>query len=151
MAKDLVYSGERGPEGLAGGNGLVVRRLIADDALVRKPDAGSGTVCFPRLHPLAAAPAVRAEQADFLESIGYTSYMQDLNASDYGVAQNRDRTFILSTLGEYNYKFPVEVDLNTCIEDYFEELTDEMALKLIVKSEKAKELLVNLDEEGKLE
>lgn len=88
---------------------------------------------------------------DFLEEIGYTSYMQDLNASDYGVAQNRDRTFILSTLGEYNYKFPVEVDLNTCIEDYFEELTDEMALKLIVKSEKAKELLVNLDEEGKLE
>ena len=88
---------------------------------------------------------------DFLESIGYTSYMQDLNASDYGVPQNRDRTFILSTLGEYNYKFPVEIDLETCIEDYFEDLTDEMALKLIVKSEKAKELVVNLDEEGKLE
>lgn len=88
---------------------------------------------------------------DFLESIGYTSYMQDLNASDYGVPQNRDRTFILSTLGEYNYKFPVEIDLETCIEDYFEDLTDEMALKLIVKSEKAKELLVSLDEEGKLE
>lgn len=88
---------------------------------------------------------------DFLERIGYTSYMQDLNASDYGVPQNRDRTFILSTLGEYNYKFPVEIDLETCIEDYFEELTDEMALKLIVKSKKAKELLVSLDEEGKLE
>ena len=46
---------------------------------------------------------------------------------------------------------PVEVELETCIEDYFEDLTDEMALKLIVKSEKAKELLVSLDEEGKLE
>lgn len=88
---------------------------------------------------------------DFLWSIGYTSYMQDLNASDYGVPQNRDRTFILSTLGEYNYKFPMEVELETCIEDYFEDLTDEMALKLIVKSEKAKDLLVSLDEEGKLE
>ena len=88
---------------------------------------------------------------DFLHDIGYTQYMQDLNASDYGVAQNRDRTFILSTLGEYNYKFPVEIELDTCIEDYFEDLTDEQALKLIVKSEKAKELLVSLDEEGKLE
>ena len=87
----------------------------------------------------------------FLEDIGYTSYMQDLNASDYGVPQNRDRTFIVSTLGEYNYKFPVEIDLKTCIEDYFEDLTEVQALRLIVKSEKAKELLVSLDEEGKLE
>lgn len=88
---------------------------------------------------------------DFLHEMGYTSYMQDLNASDYGVPQNRDRTFIVSVLGDYNYKFPVEVELKTCIEDYFEDLTDEQALRLIVKSEKAKELLVSLDEEGKLE
>ena len=115
--------------------------------------------CLPDILLMENVVAIHSEEnkphlrkwTDFLEEIGYTSYMQDLNASDYGVAQNRDRTFILSTLGEYNYKFPVEVDLNTCIEDYFEELTDEMALKLIVKSEKAKELLVNLDEEGKLE
>ena len=87
----------------------------------------------------------------FLEDMGYSSYAADLNGSDYGIAQNRDRTFVMSILGDYAYQFPEPIELKTCIEDYFEELTDEMALKLIVKSEKAKELLVNLDEEGKLE
>lgn len=87
----------------------------------------------------------------FLEEIGYTSYMADLNGSDFGIPQNRDRTFVLSTLGNYAYRFPHHIELETCIEDFFEDLTDEQALKLIVKSEKAKELLVSLDEEGKLE
>ena len=88
---------------------------------------------------------------DFLESIGYSTYVQDLNASDYGIAQNRDRTFAISVLGEFNYKFPETMELTSCIDDYLEELTDEMALKYIVKSEKAMELLVRLDEEGKLD
>lgn len=118
-----------------------------------------GLHCLPDILLMENVVAIHSEEnkphlrkwTDFLEEIGYTSYMQDLNASDYGVAQNRDRTFILSTLGEYNYKFPVEIDLETCIEDYFEDLTDEMALKLIVKSEKAKDLLVELDKKGKLE
>jgi DNA (cytosine-5)-methyltransferase 1 len=88
---------------------------------------------------------------NYLESIGYTTYVSDLNASDYGVAQNRDRTFAVSILGEYNYKFPGAIDLDKCIEDYFEDLSDEDALRLIVKSEKAMNLLVELDEDGKLD
>ena len=87
----------------------------------------------------------------YLESIGYSTYVSDLNASDYGVAQNRDRTFAVSILGEYNYKFPNPIDLNYCIEDYFEDLSDEDALRLIVKSEKALNLLVELDDENKLD
>lgn len=87
---------------------------------------------------------------DFLMDMGYTSYVQDLNASDYGVAQNRDRTFVVSILGQYNYKFPNPIPLDKCIEDYFEDLSDEQALQLIVKSEKARDLLVELDEKGKL-
>lgn len=42
---------------------------------------------------------------DFLTSIGYVSYWQDLNAKNYGVAQNRERCFMFSFLGEYNYHF----------------------------------------------
>ena len=42
---------------------------------------------------------------DFLESIGYSSYNQILNASDYGIPQNRDRMFCVSLLGDYNYNF----------------------------------------------
>lgn len=87
----------------------------------------------------------------FLEDMGYTTYVSSLNASDFGVAQNRQRVFALSVLGEYNYKFPNPIDLNYCIEDYFEDLSDEDALRLIVKSEKALNLLVELDDENKLD
>ena len=34
-----------------------------------------------------------------------------LNAKDYGVAQNRERVFIVSILGEYNYTFPKPIPL----------------------------------------
>lgn len=88
---------------------------------------------------------------EFLESIGYTSFMADLNASDFGIPQNRDRCFVVSTLGEYAYQFPDPIELTKCMEDYFEDLTEEQAMKLVVKSKKAMDLLVSLDEEGKLE
>ena len=92
-----------------------------------------------------------AKWLNFLEDIGYSTFVQDLNASDYGVAQNRDRTFALSILGNGRYTFPTTIDLDKCIEDYFEDLSDEDALRLIVKSDKAKELLIELDEKGTLE
>lgn len=88
---------------------------------------------------------------NFLEDIGYSSYSEDLNAADFGVAQHRDRTFVVSILGEYNYKFPYGIELTTCIEDYFEDLTEEQALQYIVKSKKAYDLLVELDEKEQLD
>ena len=88
---------------------------------------------------------------NFLEGLGYVTYVQDLNAWDYGVAQSRDRTFALSLYDGFNYKFPNPIELRYCIEDYYENLTEEQALQLVVKSEKAKALLVRLDDEGKLE
>ena len=88
---------------------------------------------------------------DFLHELGYSSYNQNLNASDYGVAQNRERQFLVSLLGNFNYKFPNSMELTKCLNDYFEELTEEQALQLVVKSPKAHDLLVKLDEENKLE
>lgn len=87
---------------------------------------------------------------DFLNDLGYSSYNEILNAVDFGVAQNRERMFCVSILGNYNYKFPNSMELTKCMEDYFEELTEEQALQLVVKSEKARELLVSLDEKGEL-
>ena len=87
---------------------------------------------------------------DFLNSLGYSTYMEDLNAADFGVAQHRERTFALSILGDYNYKFPTTMELNKCMEDYFEELTEEQALRYVVKSKKALDLLVELDEKNEL-
>jgi DNA (cytosine-5)-methyltransferase 1 len=105
----------------------------------------------PAIHNGQNMPDFR-KWLDFLESLGYSSYMQDLNAWDFNLAQSRERTFVVSLLGDYNYKFPEIIDdLDFCIEDYFEDLTEEQALQLVVKSEKALDLLVKLDDEGKLE
>ena len=56
----------------------------------------------------------------------------------------------MSILGDYGYTFPETMELTKCIEDYFEELTEEQALQYVVKSEKAYDLLVELDEKGQL-
>lgn len=88
---------------------------------------------------------------DFLDSMGYSTYVEDLNSCDFGVAQHRERTFALSILGDYNYKFPQPIDLRYCIENYFEDMDYDTALQQIVKSEKAQDLLKKLDKEGKLE
>lgn len=105
----------------------------------------------PAIHNGQNMPDFR-KWLDFLNELGYSSYMQDLNAWDFDLAQNRERTFVVSLLGEYNYKFPETIsDLDFCMEDYFEDLTEEQALQLVVKSEKALDLLVKLDEKGQLE
>ncbi len=88
---------------------------------------------------------------DVLTDLGYSSYSQDLNGVDYGVAQSRERTFLVSILGDYSFTFPTGMELTKCIEDYFEDLTEEQALKYVVKSQKALDLLVRLDEENRLD
>lgn len=88
---------------------------------------------------------------DFLRSLGYESFVFDLNAADFVIPQHRERTFVLSTLGEYNYKQPNPIETDKCIEDYFEELTDEELLQYVVKSPEALKLLMRLDENGELD
>lgn len=61
----------------------------------------------------------------FLESKGYTNYWQDLNAKDYGVAQNRNRCFMISILGDYFYEFPKKETLTKVMRDYLEPEVDE--------------------------
>ena len=82
---------------------------------------------------------------EFLESKGYCNYWQDLNAKDYGVAQNRDRCFMVSILGEYNYKFPQPIELTKVMKDYLEDEVDE---KYYVTSQKALDLIERLKSEG---
>ena len=60
-----------------------------------------------------------------LELMGYTNYTETMNAKDYGVAQNRDRVFMVSILGEYYYEFPKPFPLEKRLKDYLEESVDE--------------------------
>lgn len=82
---------------------------------------------------------------DFLSSKGYSNYWQDLNAKNYGVAQNRDRTFMVSLLGDWNYKFPQPIPLEKKMKDYLE---DEVEEKYYINTEKARKLIDTLNENG---
>lgn len=84
---------------------------------------------------------------EFLESLGYSNYWQDMNAKDYGVAQSRKRCFVVSLLGDYSYEFPKPYELEKRMIDYLEQEVEE---KYYVKSEKARELIDKLVIGGKI-
>lgn len=85
---------------------------------------------------------------DFLKSKGYSNFWQDLNAKDYGVAQNRKRCFMVSLLGNGTYEFPKPVQLTKRMKDYLENEVDE---KYYLKSEKAYRLIADLESRGILD
>ena len=77
-----------------------------------------------------------------LENLGYMNFYQDLNAKNYGVAQNRNRTFMVSIRAEnIIYRFPKPFPLEKTMKDYLEDKVDE---KYYVNSEKAQILIDQL-------
>ena len=61
----------------------------------------------------------------FLESKGYSNYWKDLNSKNFGIPQNRNRTFMISVLGNYTYEFPKEIPLKLRLKDMLEKEVDE--------------------------
>lgn len=85
-----------------------------------------------------------------LKEMGYWNTWQDLNAKDYGVAQNRNRCFCVSILGgkEGDYNFPATVPLTKCMGDYLDEEVDE---KYYVNNERAQALIDKMIASGQLD
>ena len=65
------------------------------------------------------------EWQDFLQRKGYKNYWQDLKAINFGIPQNRNRTFMVSLLGDYHYSFPKEIKLQCLGKDFIESEVDE--------------------------
>ena len=61
----------------------------------------------------------------FLNNLGYYSNWEVLNAKDYGVPQNRERIFVVSSLENMHYKFPKPVELESKMKDLLEEKVDD--------------------------
>lgn len=83
----------------------------------------------------------------FLDSKGYSNYWQDLNANDYGVAQSRNRCFMVSILGDYEYKFPDAIELRYSMQDYLESDVDN---KFYIDTANSQNLIRELVDDGKL-
>ena len=60
-----------------------------------------------------------------LEELGYKNYWKDLIATDYGIPQTRNRCFMISILGDYNYTFPKPIPLKLKLKDMLEDNVDE--------------------------
>ena len=112
--------------------------------------------CLPQILQMENVPQVHGKKfiAEFnefisrLERLGYSNYWQDLNAKNYGVAQQRNRTFMISLLGNYSYEFPEPIPLDKCMKDYLDDEVDE---KYYVNNERAQKLIQQLIDSGKLE
>ena len=66
------------------------------------------------------------EWCKYLELLGYTNYWKVLNAKDFGIAQNRERVFMWSVLGEHEeYEFPQGEKLIKRLKDFLEESVDD--------------------------
>lgn len=73
-----------------------------------------------------------------LDSLGYKSYWQILNATDFGIPQNRERCFMVSVHGDYYFEFPGTIPLDIRLkhvlqkhvgENYY--LSDETVAKFV--------------------
>lgn len=64
---------------------------------------------------------------NFLKSIGYTNSWADMNSKNFGIPQNRERTFMVSILdndGIY-FQFPQQIRLDIRLKDLLEDNVDE--------------------------
>jgi DNA (cytosine-5)-methyltransferase 1 len=146
--QDLSRAGKM--KGMAKGSGTRSGLLWEVERLLNETDH------LPQVLLMENVPQVISDQniadfrlwQDFLESKGYTNYVEIINAKDQGVAQNRERCFMVSLLGKWNYKFPQPIPLTKTMADYLEDEVDE---KYYINSEKAQKLIQQLMDSGQLQ
>lgn len=148
---DLSLAGKRA--GMKKGSGTRSGLLWEVERILREIKESGGEL--PQILFMENVPQVHGKKnmtdfqkwIQFLESLGYTNFWKDLNAKDYGVAQNRNRCFMFSFLGNYTYRFPDPIPLTKKLKDYLEDEVDE---KYYINNEKAEKLIKQLVDSGTL-
>ena len=83
----------------------------------------------------------------FLESKGYTTTWEDLNAMNYGIPQSRNRCIAVSYLDGDEYTFPEPITLDSVMADYLEDKVED---KYYITSDKAKQFIDTLVKNNKI-
>lgn len=126
---DLSLAGKR--EGMQKGSGTRSGLLWEVERLLTECKNRGGHL--PQILLMENVPQVHGtgnkedfdDWCNFLLSLGYNNKWQDLNAKDYGIPQNRDRTFMVSWQGDFYYDFPEPKKLNKRLRDLLETKVDE--------------------------
>lgn len=145
---DLSLAGKRA--GMSKGSGTRSGLLWEVERLLNECDE------LPQILFMENVPQVVSEEnmPDFrewlryLEKKGYSSTYKILNAKDYGVPQNRERCFMFSFLGDFDFEFPDPKPLTKKLKDVLE---DQVAENYYLKSEKAQKLIDDLLEQNVFE
>lgn len=115
--QDLSLAGNRAGMGKDSGtrSGLLweVERLLNE--CQKKPDILL-MENVPQVHGTTNMPLFRNWMLS-LEKMGYQNYWQDMIATDYGIPQIRNRTFMVSAHGDYYYHFPKPIQLEKRLKD----------------------------------
>ena len=72
-----------------------------------------------------------------LETFGYSNYIKILNAKDFGIPQNRERCFMVSILGDFNYKMPKRMKLKYKLKNLLEKEVED---KFYLSSDKLEKI-----------
>lgn len=100
----------------------------------------------PMIHSKANMPHF-SKWLKYLESKGYTTIWQDLQAKEYGIPQSRNRTIAISFLGNFKYDFPKPIPLDSKMGDYLELGVED---KFYIYTDKAWQMIDDLIKEGRL-
>lgn len=123
---DLSKAGTKQGMGEGTRSGLVYEVLRILDEL-KEIDNLPKVLVMENVPDLIQAKFINEFNSDInrpLEVMGYTNYVMQLNAKDFGVAQNRDRVFMVSILGDYNYIEPKPFILEKRLKDYLDDKVD---------------------------
>ena len=138
--KGFEHNGQKTRSGLFYDALKVIRELQPEIAIAENVKALTGKKFE------AEFAAVRGGLAD----AGYNNYYAVLNASDYGIPQHRERVFIVSIRKDIDrdkFAFPQKEPLRLRVKDLLEYDVDE---KYYIDTDRARELIRKLAEEGKL-
>lgn len=82
----------------------------------------------------------------YLDGVGYNSYWKVLNAKDFGIAQNRERVFVVSIrkdVDDGKFEFPESYDNGLRLQDFLEINVEERYYLRQELQEKFKEQVIN--------
>ncbi len=86
----------------------------------------------------------------FLSKLGYNNFTHDMDALDYGLPQSRQRCFMVSILGKYDYVFPLPATPDSIDRDQLVDIIeDKVADNYYVAKETSDKLLASIERKMK--
>lgn len=118
---DLSSAGKQ--QGMSRGSGTRSGLLWEVERLLKEMEEYPQILLMENVPEVVSDKNVKdfAEWLEFLESLGYRSKYEILNAKNYGIPQNRERCFMVSWQGDFYFDFPAPIPLKLRLKDMLEE------------------------------